>query len=83
MAFQKPTVKSIDVDIANLSIYIRSVKKFGKTTLLCPKQGPLASSIPRQVGCPRNPEPRALLGPFPGSCIPSGWGAWRAESNLE
>lgn len=33
MAFQKPTVNKITADISNLSIYLRSVKKFGKTTL--------------------------------------------------
>lgn len=33
MAFVKPTVKNISTDIKNLSIYLRSTKKFGKTTL--------------------------------------------------
>ena len=33
MAFTKPTVNKITADIGNLSIYLRSVKKFGKTTL--------------------------------------------------
>ena len=33
MAFVKPKVKKIDADISNLSIYLRSVKKFGKSTL--------------------------------------------------
>lgn len=33
MAFQKPTVNKITSDIGNISIYLRSVKKFGKTTL--------------------------------------------------
>lgn len=33
MAFKKPTVKTITADIGNLSIYLRSVKKFGKSTL--------------------------------------------------
>lgn len=33
MAFQKPTVNRITADISNLTIYLRSVKKFGKTTL--------------------------------------------------
>ena len=33
MAFTKPTVKTIKPDIKNVSIYIRSVKKFGKSTL--------------------------------------------------
>lgn len=33
MAFKKPTVKKIEADISNLSIYLRSVKKFGKSTL--------------------------------------------------
>lgn len=33
MAFKKPTVKKITADISTLSIYLRSVKKFGKTTL--------------------------------------------------
>ena len=33
MAFQKPQVNKITADISNLSIYLRSVKKFGKTTL--------------------------------------------------
>lgn len=33
MAFVKPTVTKITADIANLTIYLRSTKKFGKTTL--------------------------------------------------
>lgn len=33
MAFNKPTVKTIQPDLKNVSIYIRSVKKFGKSTL--------------------------------------------------
>lgn len=33
MAFQKPTVKKITATIETLSIYLRSTKKFGKTTL--------------------------------------------------
>lgn len=33
MAFQKPTINVIKPDIKNLTIYLRSTKKFGKTTL--------------------------------------------------
>lgn len=33
MAFKKPTINTIKADIKNLSMYIRSVKKFGKSTL--------------------------------------------------
>lgn len=33
MAFVKPTINTIKPDIKNLSIYLRSTKKFGKTTL--------------------------------------------------
>ena len=33
MAFVKPTVKETATDIKDLSIYLRSTKKFGKTTL--------------------------------------------------
>ena len=33
MAFMKPVVNTISADITNLSIYLRSTKKFGKTTL--------------------------------------------------
>lgn len=33
MAFKKPAVNKITADIANISIYLRSTKKFGKTTL--------------------------------------------------
>lgn len=33
MAFEKPTINVIKPDIAKLSIYLRSVKKFGKSTL--------------------------------------------------
>lgn len=33
MAFKKPVVNKISADIANISIYLRSTKKFGKTTL--------------------------------------------------
>ena len=33
MAFKKPSVKEIATDIKELSIYIRTLKKFGKTTL--------------------------------------------------
>ena len=33
MAFMKPQINVIKPDIANLSIYLRSTKKFGKTTL--------------------------------------------------
>ena len=33
MAFVKPSVKTISSDIKELSIYLRSTKKFGKTTL--------------------------------------------------
>ena len=33
MAFNKPTVKTIKPGLKNVSIYIRSVKKFGKSTL--------------------------------------------------
>lgn len=33
MAFQKPRINTIKPDIKNVSIYLRSVKKFGKSTL--------------------------------------------------
>ena len=33
MAFTRPTVTKITADISNLTIYLRSTKKFGKTTL--------------------------------------------------
>ena len=33
MAFKKPMVNKITADIANISVYLRSTKKFGKTTL--------------------------------------------------
>lgn len=33
MAWNKPKINTIQVDIKNLSIYLRSTKKFGKTTL--------------------------------------------------
>lgn len=33
MAFKKPVINTIKADIQNLSIYLRSVKKFGKSTL--------------------------------------------------
>ena len=33
MAFKKPTVNTIKADIKNATIYLRSTKKFGKTTL--------------------------------------------------
>ena len=33
MAFVKPQINTIKPDIAKLSIYLRSTKKFGKTTL--------------------------------------------------
>lgn len=33
MAFVKPTINTIKADIKNVSIYLRSTKKFGKTTL--------------------------------------------------
>ena len=33
MAFKKPQVTKVKTDIQSLSIYLRSVKKFGKTTL--------------------------------------------------
>jgi len=33
MAFKKPVVNKITADISDLTIYLRSVKKFGKTTL--------------------------------------------------
>ena len=33
MAFKKPTINTIKPDIKNVSIYLRSVKKFGKSTL--------------------------------------------------
>ena len=33
MAFVKPSINKIQADIAQLSIYLRSTKKFGKTTL--------------------------------------------------
>ena len=33
MAWSKPVVNVIKPDIKNLSIYLRSTKKFGKTTL--------------------------------------------------
>ena len=33
MAFQKPQINTIKPDIKNLSLYLRSTKKFGKTTL--------------------------------------------------
>ena len=33
MAFVKPQINTIKADIANISIYLRSTKKFGKTTL--------------------------------------------------
>lgn len=60
MAFQKPTVKNIDVDIANLSIYIRSVKKFGKTTLfrdvIIEKYGYPEAGCLIQVGMERGAE---------------------------
>ena len=33
MAFQKPQINTIKPDIKNLSIYLRSTKKFGRTAL--------------------------------------------------
>lgn len=33
MGFQLPVINTIDADIKNVSIYLRSTKKFGKTTL--------------------------------------------------
>lgn len=33
MAFKKPSVTKIEADISKISIYLRSTKKFGKTTL--------------------------------------------------
>lgn len=33
MAFNRPKINKIDVDIKNLTIYIRTIKKFGKSTL--------------------------------------------------
>ena len=33
MAFVKPSINEIKPDMATLSIYLRSVKKFGKSTL--------------------------------------------------
>ena len=33
MAFCKPNINSISTDIRDLSIYIRTIKKFGKSTL--------------------------------------------------
>ena len=33
MAFVKPKINTIKADIKNISIYLRSVKKFGKSTL--------------------------------------------------
>ena len=33
MAFKKPQINTIKPDIKNVSIYLRSVKKFGKSTL--------------------------------------------------
>jgi transcriptional/translational regulatory protein YebC/TACO1 len=33
MSFKKPTVNTIKADIKNVSIYLRSTKKWGKSTL--------------------------------------------------
>ena len=33
MGFKKPQITKVKTDIQSLSIYLRSVKKFGKTTL--------------------------------------------------
>jgi hypothetical protein len=33
MAFKKPQINTISTDIRDLSIYLRSTKKFGKSTL--------------------------------------------------
>lgn len=33
MAFQKPTINKISTDIKDLTIYLRTIKKFGKSTL--------------------------------------------------
>jgi hypothetical protein len=53
MAFQKPTINVIKPDIKNLSIYLRSTKKFGKTTLfrdvILEKYGDPAKGL--LVGC--------------------------------
>lgn len=53
MAFQKPTINVIKPDIKNLSIYLRSTKKFGKTTLfrdvILEKYGDSAKGL--LVGC--------------------------------
>ena len=60
MAFQKPEVKTITPDLANLSIYIRSVKKFGKTTLfrdvIVEKYGDPQAGCLVQVGMERGAE---------------------------
>ena len=53
MAFQKPIINVIKPDIKNLSIYLRSTKKFGKTTLfrdvILEKYGDPAKGL--LVGC--------------------------------
>ncbi len=53
MAFTKPKINTIQADIKNLSIYLRSTKKFGKTTLfrdmILAKYGDPAKGL--LVGC--------------------------------
>lgn len=53
MAFIKPKINTIQADIKNLSIYLRSTKKFGKTTLfrdmILAKYGDPAKGL--LVGC--------------------------------
>ena len=53
MAFKKPVVNTIKPDIKNLSIYLRSQKKWGKSTLfrdmIIEKYGDLTKGL--LVGC--------------------------------
>lgn len=57
MAFKKPVINTIKPDIKNVSIYIRSVKKFGKSTLfrdmILEKYGDPARGLLVEIGMER------------------------------
>ena len=57
MAFKKPVINTIKPDIKNVSIYLRSVKKFGKSTLfrdvILEKYGDPARGLLVEIGMER------------------------------
>ena len=71
MAFKKPVINTIKPDIKNVSIYLRSVKKFGKSTLfrdvILEKYGDPARGLLVEIGMVLNVQK---------------WSEWKREEDI-